>query len=163
MVNKARTVDNGRYTPIHPWPEGCHISGGSRGLVLSRTPGKSYNTAFFEFADEGTFIRGESETIQGAEEVAWNRYQAQLECPGHEYEQRGYRNGAGICKHCNRFEIEVFDVREVGHPCSTCHVGTNWTAVGDTWFCRDHAPSEEQKRAMREELRAQGVQPYRSF
>ncbi|HLS01487.1 MAG TPA: hypothetical protein VK054_05825, partial [Beutenbergiaceae bacterium] len=114
-----RTVNHGRYQVRRPWPEGAHLSGGSSGLVLSRLPGvESYTTAFFEYSGEETFIRGEGDTIREAEDAAWQQRQAQVTCPQHEYETRGYRSGAGFCQHCNRFESGVFDVREVGHPCN---------------------------------------------
>ncbi|WP_114906722.1 hypothetical protein [Ornithinimicrobium murale] len=127
------------------WPNGAYVQGGTSGVVFKRSWG-SYRTAFVEAmlpdsdsGERGPFIRGEGETVAVAEDAAWAKWQEVDACPGHEWEQRGYRNGGGICKHCSRFGMNVFDVKVVGHPCTDCGVGTNhFCDDDDNWFCEEH-------------------------
>lgn len=151
-----RTVDFGRYEVRQPWPEGTRLSGGASGIVLRRGGGQPYRTAFFESYPAGTFIRGEGATISEAEDAAWSQYERHLSCPGHEYETRGYNNGAGFCRHCGRFASNVFHVSEVGMPCAVCGQRTNWTTVSGRWFCQAHTPSHAERRRMRDQARAVG-------
>ncbi|MPV50068.1 hypothetical protein GCG21_08625 [Pseudactinotalea sp. HY160] len=155
----GRTVDHGRSEVARPWPQDAHLSGGSRGLVLRRY-GDRYRTAFFEASYAGTFLRGEAETIAEAEEAAWAKHTRAAGCPGHEYETRGYTNGAGFCRHCDRFASGVFDVRTVGIPCTECGERTNWTRVAGQMFCREHDPDRHERARLREQARAQGREPY---
>lgn len=133
---------------LYPWPEDCFVQAGKKGLVVSRTPGKeSYRTAFVEAFPNETFIRGEGETLAEAELNAWNKYQTYEKCPKHEYEARGYTNGAGFCKHCNRFKGKVFTGEELGQFCYSCGEGTvhsqnlvqkdngEWV---EEWACENH-------------------------
>jgi hypothetical protein len=134
---------NGAVT-AHRWPEDCAIQGGDHGFVFSRE-GNHYTIAFFEAfpRDPATFIRGEGETVEAAEEDAWAQWQRILHCPSggaHEYETRGYRNGCGICKHCGLFSSGVFDLEEIGSVCVVCGVGTYWTLRGQDIYCKEHAP-----------------------
>lgn len=130
----------------HDWPAGTYVQGGKSGTVFKRDGG-SYKTAFVEAmlpgqsdGDSGPFIRGEGDTLADAETDAFAKWQRTDACPGHEYETRGYRNGGGICKHCNRFATGVFDVKVVGHPCTECGEGTNHFRTDDgQWFCQAHA------------------------
>ncbi|WP_159599743.1 hypothetical protein [Agromyces humi] len=140
----------------HPWPAGMFIQGGGHGIVLSRSGGDSYRTAFVEAFPEGTFIRGEGATVEDAEDAAWAKFQRYAGCPGHEWETRGYRNGAGFCKHCGKFGSQVFDLVEIGSVCDVCGVGTYWTTVGDKLFCEEHAPAREERVRIEQ---ASGVQP----
>lgn len=135
----------GRYVLTRPWPLDCMVQAGSSGLVVLRGTGDSYTTAFFEAfpLNPATFLRGEGPTVADAEDAAWVKYQKVQSCPGsrgHEFETRGYRNGAGFCIHCGMFASGVFDVKVVGHPCKVCGVGTNWVNEGDDWFCKEHDP-----------------------
>lgn len=135
------------------WPDGTFIQGGSDGLVLVRN-GDNYTTAFVEVHNDTIgFIRGEGATIGDAEQEAWEKAQAVLSCESlarsgeHEWESRGYTNGAGFCKTCNRFGSQVFDVSEVGIPCYVCGVKTNWQTFGTnpgSHLCQDHGlPSNQ--------------------
>lgn len=119
---------HGTVPAQHPWPEdiGC-LQGGSDGVVFARGEG-SYRTAFVEVSDPRFgFIRGEGATIALAEDVAWAKAQRAMRCPGHEWETRGYDNGCGFCKHCDRFGSGVFSLAEVGSLCAACDKPTNWT------------------------------------
>lgn len=130
----------------HDWPAGTYVQGGKSGTVFKREGG-SYRTAFVEAmlpdqpdGDRGPFIRGEGDTLAEAEAAAYAKWQRTDACPGHEYETRGYRNGAGLCKHCDRFATGVFDVKVVGHPCAECGEGTNYFMTDDDqWLCEAHA------------------------
>jgi len=149
---QRRTIDHGRYALAHPWPVGWHVQGGASGLVVLRSSG-TYTTAFVEAfpTEPQTFIRGEGATLVEAELSAWEQVQHILACPGHEFETRGYTNGAGFCRHCHMFASAVFDVAEVGIPCVVCGERTSWTEVAGGWYCQVHAPD----RAERARLRAQ--------
>ena len=127
----------------HEWPADCAIQGGTTGMVFARSG--SYVTAFFEAfpLDPQTFIRGEGETVEAAEEAAWQKWQRVLECPGdvHEFETRGYMNGAGFCIHCGLFQSGVFDLAELGSVCVVCGVGTYWCCRDGKLYCEEHDPS----------------------
>ena len=91
------------------------IQGGASGIVIGGTA--MYRTAFFEaFPDDpATFLRGEGLDVAAAEAAAWIRYQEVLACASHEPERGGYRNGAGICRHCSMFMANVFEPLNVTH------------------------------------------------
>lgn len=127
------------YDPRHPWPGQTLVQFGARGLVFSASG--NYTTAFFEaFPDDPpTFIRGEGATLEQAEDQAWEKFQRQQACAGHEFERRRYTNGAGVCKHCNLFLTEVFEPLT---RCVVCDVPTAYQfAQNDPpeWRCEAHA------------------------
>ncbi|MBS1722730.1 MAG: hypothetical protein JSS66_06945 [Armatimonadetes bacterium] len=107
------------------------------GLMFGEEPTSShYKTAFFEaFPKEpATFLRGEGNTVEEAEASAWNQLQKHIACPGHEWEKRGYKNGAGFCKHCGLFKSKVFEPDEDCYLCGqkTYHGQTN----DGRWYCK---------------------------
>ena len=132
------------YVCAFAWPEDCFVQCGDNGFVFTQKGGMQaalsdpvaakqavdailgltppeeapdhYRTAFFEAAPKSpdTFIRGEGTTIEDAEKDAWDQWQRVRGCPGHEYETRGYTNGAGFCRHCGLFSSGVFPVAEGG-------------------------------------------------
>jgi hypothetical protein len=139
-----------------PWPDTIQlIQGGSSGLVIrALSKGGNYGTAFVEvFSPEGGFIRGEGPTVADAEQAAWVKYSTRAACPGHEYEARGYKNGAGFCKTCNKFESDVFTAEQLGLCCKTCGVPTKWSRVGDDFFCEVHADDPETRSLKRQRLK----------
>lgn len=99
------------YIPQQDWPSSTYVQWGSSGVVF-RQEGGDYSTAFFEaFPREPelkTFIRGEGVDVQAAEASAFAKLEHYRACPGHEFERRGYTNGAGFCKHCGMFQSGVF-------------------------------------------------------
>ena len=100
------------YSPVCAWPEDCQVQWGARGIVLRREDkGGNYETAFFESfpKDPQTFIRGEGVTIEEAEIQAFQAFQKYQACQNHEFERRGYTNGAGFCIHCNLFNSQAFE------------------------------------------------------
>lgn len=124
----------------HPWPDDCAVQGGAGGIVFTKTG--SYTTAFVE-AFPGTFIRGEGPTIQEAEDSAWAQYERRIQCPGHEWEARNYKNGAGFCIHCGTFGSQVFTPEDLGLSCKVCGIPTYWsreiTDEGEFFYCPEHA------------------------
>lgn len=106
------------WLPLQKWPENSTVQWGD-GLVLKKgglekafnsddplkttTEQVSYVTAFFEvfLDDPATFLRGEGTDREAAEIDAWEKYVKIINCQGHEFERRGYKNGLGFCKHCN--------------------------------------------------------------
>lgn len=152
---RRRTVDHGRHALTRPWPEHWLVQGSGGGLVVRRDR-STYRTAFFEvFPDEpSTFVRGEGATLTEAEDAAWEQVQRIVTCPQHEFETRGYTNGAGLCRHCDLFASGVFDVADVGVPCVVCGERTNYSQVAGSWYCRRHAPSREQRVRLRAQAAA---------
>lgn len=142
------------YEARLPWPPDAKIQGGARGIVLSRAPGKTYRTAFVEAFLAGTFIRGEGETLEKAEDDCWEKYQRVLHCPGptgeHEYAphppnnpENLYRNGAGFCRHCGSFQPDVFTGVDLGQRCEVCNNPTLWWFGENTdgeavFLCEEH-------------------------
>jgi len=151
------------------WPEDCFVQCGGRGIVLpaksfdkvfasdeplkvlaeSASNPEAYTTAFFEAFPKSpnTFIRGEGKTIEEAEAQAWVKFEKVRECEEHEFETRGYTNGAGFCKHCNMFETDVFEPTE---ECCICSKKTYYTQDNENnWYCkdcRDKIPQENKTR-----------------
>lgn len=112
----ARSASSSRGTQYickKPWPSSCFVQCGAKGVVLSAAG--NYQTAFFE-AFPDTFIRGEGSTVEEAEACAWEDYQHQLNCPGHDYVRRG-NSEHGSCRHCGRFQTNAF---KPAHSCSVC-------------------------------------------
>jgi hypothetical protein len=121
-----RTI--GPYEAQHPWPEETVVSAG-RGTVFVRKTNESYSTLFMEVYPPGAaFIRGEGETPGACEAAAWNKYQLAVNCTDgsgtHDWESRGWMNGAGFCSRCDTFGSSVFTGDELGQHCKVCGVGT---------------------------------------
>ena len=113
-----------------PWPEDTLINGSNEYSGVRE--GKSFfNDAFVEVYVDGTLIRADALTLVDAENLAWEKYQKRLNCPGHEYETRGYTNGAGFCKKCNRFQSHVFTGEELNQFCCICGKGTTDASYTD--------------------------------
>ncbi len=135
------------YTPAAAWPEDCYVQWGSDGVVLSRSKG-SYRTAFFEAfpSEPATFIRGEGATVAEAEAKAFAAFEHYRACAGHEFERRGYTNGAGFCKHCGLFASKAFEPTTLCHVCGTpTNHSCGYTKDAETgarqafWYCEAHA------------------------
>jgi hypothetical protein len=125
-----------RYKCKFVWPNDCFVQCGDHGTVLSKKG--SYQTAFFEAfpSNPDTFIRGEGESIEEAEAAAWGEYRKYQACSEHEYERRGYKNGAGLCKHCNMFKSKVFEPSE---KCIICDTPCYWDSdKKGNWYCEKH-------------------------
>ena len=131
------------YPCDHPWPE-CFIQCGDSGLVFSKKG--NYTTAFFEAfpRDPDTFIRGQGKTIKDAENDAWEQWERVRGCPGHEFERRGYENGAGFCKHCGFFKSKAFPP---SNKCCICGEPTYYTHdIDKNWYCEDHADQKPKEK-----------------
>lgn len=125
------------YDCHYEWPDDCSVQGGNSGVVFS--PNGNYQTAFFEAFPKtpSTFIRGEAETIEGAEKNAWEKYQRIVNCKEHEYEKRGYKNGLGFCVHCDLQKSNAFEPEQY---CKICNAPTNWKRSNkDDWYCKEHS------------------------
>lgn len=145
----------------HPWPAETVVSAGS-GIVFRRNAKegepRSYSTLFMEVYPPGAcFIRGEGESTEACEEAAWAKYQLALNCSDgsgtHDWEPRGYHNGAGFCSRCSTFGSEVFTAEQLGQHCRICGTATkyHWHKNADTgdqeFLCEGHY--EEHKPARR--------------
>lgn len=154
MGRQARTgvfTDAPFYDCQHDWPEDCFVQGGDKGIVFSKKDGGSYRTSFFEAfpRNPDTFIRGEGESMQAAEQKAWEKYQKHLGCSrNHDdsdnFYRRGYKNGAGFCKECGLFRGKVFEPTE---KCHNCGAATYFTSdKHNRWWCEscaDQIPEED--------------------
>lgn len=132
MDNGSRVLKEGmgtgKYVTKHLWPKDTGLQYGSSGIVFSKKG--SYETAFFEafptISGKGTFIRGEGETPDEAEDNAWKTYQKYLNCPEHEFTRihRGKHrtDGCGVCVHCGMFST---DALEPETKCIVCDIPTN--------------------------------------
>lgn len=166
-MRQARNSFDKPYDCKLEWPEDCGLQCGGTGIVLasgslektlvadeplnelsrSLADKKSYITAFFEAFPKNpdTFIRGEGKTIEEAEKQAWDQLQKHLQCPGHEFERRTYKNGAGFCKHCDLFKPKAFEPET---KCCICQTPTNYSCdKKDLWYCQKdrHLMPEENK------------------
>lgn len=161
---EPRLFNHGRNVARYPWPADCMIQGSRSGLVFVRGTGDTYTTAFFEaFPRElSTFIRGEGADLIAAEDAAWLKYQRILTCPGidgHEYEPRGYKNGAGFCKHCGLFTSNVYTPTELGMFCGVCSEPTFWTVIDGTPYCEEHNPKKAEYDAAMAALDRDDLEP----
>lgn len=106
-----------RHIPsAYPWPDDTFIQAGGRGGIGAG----NYDSYFVEAFPDTTYLRGEGETLQEAEKAAWNKYVAGLVCTEHEFETRGYTNGAAFCKNCNLFKGKHYTAEELGQFCYKC-------------------------------------------
>lgn len=152
----------GEYEARHPWPAETIVSAGL-GVVFTRSAatGKrsTYSTPFMEVYPPGaSFIRGEGGTPAACEDAAWAKYQLALHCSDgsatHDWEPRGYRNGAGFCSRCSTFGSKIFSGEQLGQFCNVCGTGTTYHAESDgettVWLCEEHAPEPELFESMEE-------------
>ena len=160
------------YECQHPWPDDCFVQCGGNGIVFTgekslqkaladpldavatvlapegvaqASPLQHYRTAFFEAFPKqpDTFIRGEGVDIAAAEAQAWQKFQTAIACPGHEFEARGYENGAGFCRHCNMFASDVIPPHIPCFNCGTLAWGER-DKDGEMWCsdCWETMPEE---------------------
>jgi hypothetical protein len=136
-----------QHTPVCDWPDDCFVQWGSLGIVFQNKDMVSsietiadaiigdeaarekipevikgaYVTAFFEAfpRNPDTFLRGEGSSIEAAEISVFAKFTKHQNCPGHEYERRNYRNGAGFCIHCGMFKSKAFEPLERCVKCDT--------------------------------------------
>ena len=117
-----------------------YIQGGDSGIVFSKKG--SYRTAFMEAFPKihgmGTFIRGEGDGIQAAEQQCWEIYQRMLNCKGHEWDRHVHgalrEDGYAQCKHCKMCTSDALE------PLTTCSVSDKPTkkTFGDGHICHTH-------------------------
>lgn len=150
VLESPRVIKRNGYEVHHDWPIATLLSAGGAGIVL--TANGARGTAFFEATviSPSTFIRGEGDTMREAENAAWSQYQGYIQCPGHEFEARNYRNGAGFCRRCNMFKSKAFTPEDLGMSCDVCGTPTYWCAIGERTFCEAHTPSREEQRRLRQ-------------
>jgi hypothetical protein len=120
-----------------PWSEEIFVQCGESGIVLnSKSPEKSYQTAFFEAfpKNPSCFLRGEGTTVEEAENQCWEKYQKVINC-NHEMERRDRTDGYGYCKHCS-YSSTVFEPLT---KCCKCNIPTAYTQdYKGNWYCNKH-------------------------
>lgn len=130
----------GEYKTKYDWD--CSCQSGANGIVFSK--GGNYRTAFFEAFPNNPkcFIRGEGETVEAAEQQAWDKYQKIQGC-NHEMERRDRTDGYGFCKHCS-YSVMVFEPLT---KCCKCGKPTRWTTdYKGRWYCKFHARNKPKER-----------------
>lgn len=135
-------IENTDCDARHGWPDEAFLQGRAYSRELRRPNGTGF-TAFVEVFTDGTFIRGEGASVADAEDDAWAQFQRFIACPGHEYEARHYRNGAGICARCGRFQSNVFTPEQLGCYCRVCGIPSYYYQDDDTFYCESHSPDLE--------------------
>lgn len=108
----GRTVKNTDYVSSHDWPDDILVQGGGNGVVIQRSTGGSYRTAFVEAFPGGTFLRGEGKTIADADDACWAQYVKFGQCEHGPYEPRSYTNGCGFCVKCGMWFVDVCEPSE---------------------------------------------------
>ena len=85
-------------------------------------------------------VRGQvadGRSLAEAEESAWLQFQKIGSCPSHEFERRGYRTGAAICRHCGLFSSHA--LATTLDPCVVCGRDDNRASYGPDrhgrWHC----------------------------
>jgi hypothetical protein len=115
----------------HAWP-------GDTQLQYTYHPNGRKDTPYYIEVfptNPSTMITGRGQNLMEAETAAWNRYIKTIGCNNHEWEKRGYRNGAGFCIHCNLFQSKVFEPSE---NCHLCNIPTFYTHYLH-FYCETHA------------------------
>lgn len=90
----------------HEWPDDCFAQSGDmkRYQDFARKHGREPHDKRFFFEafprNPNTWLRGEGDTFQQAEDACWKSWQKILACPGHEFDRRGRDDGYAFCKHC---------------------------------------------------------------
>jgi hypothetical protein len=110
-----RMIENTTEPTRHPWPEDVEIQGGTRSVSLRGDRNPSW-TLFVEAFWHNTFLRGEGDTVAGAETACWEKYQRLAACPAHPdhgpFEARQYTNGCGFCTLCGTWFASVLPTWE---------------------------------------------------
>lgn len=118
-----------------------NINGGSSGIVVGNK--STRGTAFFEFHDPRVgFIRGEAETLFGAERDAWQKFARILGCPGHDYIAGKHTDGSGVCRYCDHHKQDVFTAAELGQFCHVCEIPT-FQKIRAGFSCDEHHPASD--------------------
>lgn len=137
------------YKCQYKWPAHWKVQGGSNGLVFCLE--SNYRTAFFEAfsQDLTTFIRGEGDSIEKAEDQAWEKYQCQLECSKNNSHDFGRLNGgtSGRCSKCSVIKSKAFS------PLTRCQICNEPTMFWFGWnedgterkipYCEKHFSQSE--------------------
>jgi hypothetical protein len=134
---KAKKGFGGDYECQQAWPEDTYVQCGDSGLVIGNLEKESYITAFFEAfpKDPSTFLRGEGNSLEEAELVAFNKFLRIKACDGHEY-KRYHDSEHADCVKCGLFTSNYFAPT---HSCSVCnkpHI--NYVLMDKSYYCREH-------------------------
>lgn len=116
------------------------VQAGDFGIVIGNP---IRTTAFVECFPEGSFFRGEGATVAEADDACWAKLHAYLNCPGHNWEPRHYRNGSGYCTVCGQYGSEVLTAAQLSLFCTTCGEPTFNTLTGSKAReprCPEHDP-----------------------
>ncbi len=123
-MTKLTMVGCKKYITKKPWEEGTRMNVDD-GTALG---GKF---SFFEaFLDKAIF-RGEADTPEKAEDIAWEKYQSFQKC-NHSF-KRVNETGLAICEHCNVRGVFLKDI-SVCHCCERPPLGY----VGYNQYCINH-------------------------
>jgi hypothetical protein len=116
------------WVPKKPWLAFHTVQWGKR----------SASSSFFEVFSKvpDTYVHTEGESLDEAEQKAWEKIVRAARCPEHEFERRGYTNGVGFCKHCGMFKSKAFEPSE---HCVICGKACYYSVdIDGNWYCEDH-------------------------
>jgi hypothetical protein len=117
----------GAYACQYEWPDDASCQCASKNEYLEKS--------FFEAFPDGYWIRGDADTIELAEDKAWNIYSKYMLCKGHSYVRGERRDGGGYCSSCGYFKKDAFESLE---HCLKCGIATYYRAEKDgTFLCKD--------------------------
>lgn len=123
-MTKLMTLGGNFYETKQAW---------THGTQMNVDDGNTFNSgfAFFEaFPEIGSF-RGEANTIEAAEQIAWDKYQTFLSCE-HSF-KRESNSGLAVCEHCHVKGLFLENIS----VCECCE-GKPIGYIGYKQYCFNH-------------------------
>lgn len=128
-------IKSREYHCQRDWPEDVYLQCGGKGVVIGNAKRPGYVTAFFEAFPFKMFIRGEGTTVEDAEQKAWEKYQAVLNCPSHTFIPEKNRPRNAVCSSCRFAEPNYYAPHHVCNDCGKEHVNLS---IDDAHYCASH-------------------------
>ena len=112
---------------IESWPDGtCLVPHEDHKSCIYDKEKDDYiiNEFYFEIYSKNPdsyFCSPSGKTLEEAEKIGYEKYLKYVNCTGHEFERRDYKNGVGFCDHCGLFKSKAFLPSTL---CVTCKIPT---------------------------------------
>lgn len=123
---------NKEYICKKEWDKDISLQCGDRGVVLRKSGG--YRTAFFEVFTKEDFVRGEGETLEIAEEKAFEKLLKIKNCINHVFERENDSVNAE-CSLCHHKEKRYFPPTS---KCNKCGMDHARLKIKDESLCVKH-------------------------